>query len=871
MIMKSLKIFLSVLLLFATTTFAQSGFINKFELKKNEIEIVRLAQLNQYFDKIGRKAALMGYENGSFEMWVWPWKVLRNFDLQFFIGSSTTPIFSKDILRTISVTPEATTITFTSESFKVKEIIFVPVDEPGAIILLDVYTTQPLSIVPEFLPVLQPQWPAGIGGQYSYWDDDQKAYVISESRERATFLCGSPAGKEMTAPPAHMLADNPIQFRIDVRPGETDGKYIPIVIAGGNEMKFDSVKILYNNLLTNAEKFYDQNYEYYQDLSNETIKVQTPNKEFDLAYEWGKVALHNLIVKNPNLGEGLVAGYGISGAGGRPGFAWFFGGDAFINSLAIDSFQDFSTVKDALEFVQKWQRQDNFPIRKKSPNEINNNIGKIAHELSQSEGLIDWWNDYHYGYNHADTTPWYLVAFGDYYMHSGDIEFVKKSWKSIKQAYGWCLGKDSDNDGLMDLRGAGLGALEFGKYVHIYADMYTSAIWTKAIEAVIKMSDAVGDIKLKSEAEKELKKALRSLDDKFWMPDMNLYAYGATEKGEQVKEKTPWGTIGMAFNVLNEGHSDKSMSYLNNSDLCTDWGIRSLSDKSEIFDPMNYNYGAVWPFIASFFGTAQYIYHYNLSGYKTVESVANHFFDNSAGAVPEVFSGQINQKLSEAYHDQGFSATGFMEPFVRGLLGLKVDEPNKTIYFSPNLPAEWDHLSLRNIKLGKDIVDFQLNRESGRLKLIANVKGNDKITVKFSPALGLGTKIISSKFNGKPIETILDEHSQVYLVKVSLSLNDKNEYLLNYQPVPEIYFLKDKSELGESNSGLKVINQELIGKELKIHIEGISGENYELGVINPDKINSVAGAELKGKVLYIKIVDSDKNHFVDQVISIKMR
>jgi len=866
---KSLLI-ISTLFLF-TSLKAQTGFIPKFEIKKNVIKITRSAQSTQYFDKIGRKASLMGYENGSFEMWVWPWKVLRKFDLQFFIGSSTSPILSQDVLKTISVTPEVTTITFTYESFKVKEIIFIPVDEPGVLILLNVYTTQPLSIVPGFLPVLQPQWPAGIGGQYSYWDDDQKAYVISESKGRATFFAGSPAGIQMTAPPAHMFADNPIQFRIDIKPGESEGKYIPIVIAGGDKMKFDSVKTLYHNLWTNAEEFYEKNYTYYNDLSNNTIKIETPNKKFNLAYEWGKVALDNLLVKNPNLGKGLVAGYGMSGAGGRPGFAWFFGGDAFINSLAFNSFQDFSTVKDALKFVQKWQRQDNFPIRKKSKDEVNNNIGKIAHELSQSDGLIDWWNDYHYGYNHADTSPWYLVAFGDYYIQSGDIDFVKESWKSIKQAYNWCISKDSDNDGLMDLKGAGLGALEFGKYVHIYADMYTSAIWTKAIEEVIRMSDAVGDSKLKTEAEKELKKALKSLNEKFWIPEMNIYCYGATEKGEQVKEKTPWATIGMAFKVLDDNHSDKSLPLLNNSDLSTDWGVRSLSNKSEIFDPVNYNYGAVWPFIASFFGTAQYNYHYNLAGFKTLESVANHFFDNAAGVVPEVFSGQINQKLGEAYHDQGFSATGFMEPFVRGLLGLKVDVPNKTIYFSPNLPADWKDISVTNIKVGNNIIDFYLHIENGKLKLKIDKKGNNKINVEFTPAHGLGTEIISSELNGNPIKTELEKKSQVYLTTSSLLLKDKNEYILNYSPVPEIYFLKDNLELGETNKGLKVTSQELNGNELKIHIEGISGESYKLGITNSGKIDSVNGAELNKNILNIKISDSNINHFVEQVITIKMK
>ncbi|MBI3765730.1 MAG: hypothetical protein HY277_04415, partial [Ignavibacteriales bacterium] len=456
------------LLLIAGICFAQEKkssekFILAFELKPNDLELSRLAQPTQYFDKIGRRAGLMGYESGQFEMWVWPWKPLRNFELQFLLGTSTQPILAKDIVHTISVTPEVTTLTFTYEAFTVKEHIFIPRNEPGAILLLDVHTTTPLAIIPGFIPVMQPMWPAGVGGQFSYWDDDVNGYVISEGQWRAEFICGSPAGQQMAAPPAHMFADNPLQFRIDVKPGETDGKFIPIVIAGAvpdtstcgeqlcpwQKMKFDSVKATYSRLWKNAEKYYNECYNYYQNLRNSTMQVITPDKEMNLAYEWGKVALDNLMIVNPRLGYGMVAGFGFSGGGARPGFGWFFGGDAFINSMAMNSVGMFQQSRDALAFTQKWQRQENFPIRKKNPSDLlyestdsssrrPKDVGKMAHELSQSDGLCDWWNDYHYGYNHADTTPWYIVAMADYVRTSGDVEFLKQSWKSVKQAYDWC-------------------------------------------------------------------------------------------------------------------------------------------------------------------------------------------------------------------------------------------------------------------------------------------------------------------------------------------------------------------------------------------------------------------------------------------------
>ncbi len=874
---KNFILFLIIIpsLLFCQTKDTITGPIPKFQLKHNAIELTRLAQANEYFDKIGRKAALMGHQDGSFEMWVWPWKSLRNFSLLFFLGSSTTPVNSTDILRTISVTPEATTITFSYQSFTVKEIIMVPVDKPGAIILLDVNTVEPLKIIPGFLPVMQPEWPAGVGGQYSYWDDDVKAYVVSESQQRALFLVGSPRGEQMTAPPAHMFADNPIQFKIEVKPGETKNSFIPIVIAGGvgdpvthQIAHYNDVKKLYADLWQNAEKYYQENYDYYQKLINSTVQVITPVRKINLAYQWGKVALHNLLVKNPMLGEGLVAGYGLSGGGVRPGFAWFFGGDAFINSIALNSFHDFSTVKDALAFAQKWQREENFPIRKKSPDEVNNDIGKMAHELSQSDGLIDWWNDYHYGYNHADTTPWYLKAIGDYYHQTGDIDFIRKSWESIKQAYQWCLNKDSDHDGLMDLKGAGLGALEFGKYVHIYADAYTSVIWVAGIKEVIEMADAMKDEQLKKQAEEQLIKAEKALEEKFWVPGLGYYCYGATEEGKQVDEKTPWPELGMAFGVLNDKHSVECLKNLNDADLCTDWGIRSLSVKSENFDPLNYNYGAVWPFIASFFNTAQFKYHFIPAGYQTLQATVNHVFEYNPGTVPEVFSGLTNQKLAEGYHDQGFSTTGFMEPLTRGLLNLDVDAVHHKINFAPNLPANWDSLSVNNIKVGDDVVDLKILRSKGKLILTAkNSSGND-VEISFEPALGLGTKAESVLLDGSQIHFEDENESQAAIVKIDFKVKNSSSLEINYKSVPEIYILPLKTSRGESNQSLKILSQSFSDGKLHVQVAGLSGRDYKIGVTNPENISSVDGAEISGDRLKIKIQSGMKDQFVKHEIVI---
>lgn len=639
----------------------------------------------------------------------------------------------------------------------------------------------------------------------------------------------------------------------------------------------DSVRAIYNNLWKNAEKFYNENYEYYRTLRSSTMQVITPDKELNLAYEWGKVSLDNLMVSNPTLGYGMVAGFGLSGNSARPGFAWFFGGDAFINSLTFNSFGAYETVRDALVFTQKWQRQEDFPIRKKKPDEVNKDVGKMAHELSQSDGLCDWWNDYHYGYNHADTTPWYIVAMGDYVRTSGDGEFLKKSWNSVKQAYDWCLRKDSDGDGLMDLKGAGLGALEFGKLVGIYADAYTCGVWVQAVKEMTVMARLVGDEKVKTQADRQYKTALMAFDKKFWITDLGYYSYGATEKGEQVKERGPWPAAALMFGFLDDAgfskneHKVRSLEFYNSSEISTDWGTRSLSPKSSLFEPTNYNYGAVWPFLSTFVGTTQYRYHYSLSGYTTLQSVIKHVFDNALGHVPEVFSGELNQKLGEAYHHQGFSTTGYMLPLVRGMLGLEVDAIHNKIIFAPHIPNNWDNLVVRGIRVGNNQLHFELKKKEKSFELRAEKSGPDDIEVEFSPGLSLGSSLEVGTASEEHVQLRVFETGQDIHVTTTFRLRDRVELTPVMRPSVEFYIIPHQTFPGATNHSLKILSQKLVEKKITLIAEGIGGETYQLGIRNQDRIASVKGAVVDGSVMKISFEKKLPRQFAKQHIEITLR
>jgi hypothetical protein len=849
--------FISFILIFSGIGWPNDGFISRFSLESSDIELHRLAQPTSYFDKAGRKFAILGWESGSFEAWAYPLKILRNFELSFLVGSSTQPILGRDIVRSVSTTPAATTLTFVFQSFTVKAVYVASIDEPGAVILLAVDTTEPLVIVCSFIPVLQPMWPAGLGGQYAAWDDHLKAYIISEPTRKNHGFVGSPAAEGISYTPAHMLSDSPNQFKIAIEGKDAArDKYVPVIIAGGKG-KREEIRNIYEKLAADPEAVYRKGADHYRRLRLETLRIKTPERDIDLAFEWAKIAYDNLIVDNPDLGKGLVAGLGTSGTGGRPGFGWFFGGDAFMNSLSLSSYGGFEDVKDALRFAQKWQRQD----------------GKMAHELSQAAGYIDWFKDYPYAYIHGDTTPFYIIACEDYVRTSGDTEFVKQSWPSIKRAYDWCLTTDADGDGLMDNSRAGLGALEFGSLTGIQTDIFLAAAWTRAAYAMERLARIAADAASEGKARQDFAKAARVLEAKFWNGEKGQYSYAFNAGGGQVKDLTPWSAVALAWGLGEPKHGRLMLEKINGAELTTDWGVRMLSSKSSLYEPLNYNYGAVWPFLTGWVATALFKHNFVLQGFTLLEAAVRHTFDHGLGCVTELFSGHQNIWPQEAVAHQGFSSSAVVFPLVRGLLGLEGDAVERRILLEPRFPANWKEVSVENFRLGKESFSFRYKRSDRGIRLEIAGRPKGPIAIFFAPVLGLGTRALRARVNGRnvPFRGGIEEGAQAFQPAVEAELSGDDVIEIDLEPAAELLPLQNPSRTGDLNSGLKIIRMGLQGKKLEITVEGLSGALYEVRIVQPDLLRAVEGAQIEGEVLRFRIPEAVQGGFVCHPIILSLK
>jgi hypothetical protein len=849
---------------------APAGAIPRFRIEPTDINLSRPAQAFTYFDKASRKFGILGFESGIFEAWAYPLKILRGFEFAFLLGSSTVPLPGREIVRSISVDPAVTTLTFTDQSFTVRAHYVASVDEPGAVILLEVDSTVPLTVVCSFWPVLQPMWPAGIGGQYAFWDGDLKAYLVSEPTRKNHGYVGSPAAEGISYTPAHMLSDTPNQFKIEiVDPKSVAESFLPIILAGGRGKRED-IRAVYQKIAADPEACLRKSEGHFRTLRDSTIRVRTGRRQVDLALEWAKITLDNLVVENPDLGTGLVAGLGPSGSGGRPGFGWYFGTDAYLNSLSFNSLGDFSASRDALSFSQKWQRKD----------------GKMAHELSQAAGYLKWWEDYPYGYIHGDTTPFYIVAMEDYIRSTGDLAFLEASWPSLLKAYAWCAGTDGDGDGLMDNARAGLGALEFGELTGIQTDIYLASAWVRANRAMREMAAAVGDRAAMAAADKKGAAAAEALDRKFWDREAGQYSYAFNKDGRLVRELTPWSAVGLAWGLGSRERGIDTLAKLNSADLSTDWGVRMLSARSPLFEPLNYNYGAAWPFLTGWVSAALFKYGFISQGYETLMSNVRHTYDNALGDITELFSGYHYAWPQEGVPHQGFSTTGVVLPLVRGLLGLEGNALRKELVFEPRLPADWSEVEISNWTVGGKTFSVFYARRPGdeigspgsavdskivlRVRTMGNAEG---YRMRFSPALGLGTKIGSAILNGAALSVRLDTppFAQSIEPQIEFALTGDDTVELKIDPGPEIIPPEVSTKTGDLNRGLKIIQSDLAGGELKITVEGLAGERYYLELRNLRRLEGVSGASLEGNRLSIAIPAGKPGEFVRQTIVLRLK
>ena len=715
--------------------------VPRFDIAPSPIELTGPVRPGEYLGVVGPRAAWLGLETGEAELWVHPLKVGNAFRLSFSTASYGAPIPGSQVARTVQVRPELTTITYSHAAFQVRQHILAPADTAalGLLVLLEVDSPEPLEVVAEFEPVLNYMWPGSIGGQYAYWDAERRLFVLSESLQTRSAVVGSPWATNSVEYPAHQLGEAPRTMIIPVDPERARREFIPIAVAAGTAAR-DAVFDSYRQLIANAESLYYDKRAWAGDVLASTVSIETPDPELDLALQWAKINLEEQRVCNPDLGCGFVAGWGLSRNGTRPGFGWFFGGDAAINTFAMDALGQWELVAEELAFLARYQRAD----------------GKITHEISQAAAQIDWFDAYPYAYYHADTTPYWMLALYEYWRASGDDDLVRELWTAYGRAWEWCLSAETDGDGIIENTVGGLGAVEVGGLGEaIHQDIYLAAVWVAALEATLVMAERMGDREVADEAARIAPVARKTLNDAYWREAEGHHAFAILAGGGTNDNLTVWPATAAAFGLLDGERARSTLARIAGDRVSSDWGAHMLSTDSELYDPLQYNMGTIWPFVTGFASWAQYRYRRPWAGFHLMDAVKQMTFEWSLGRHGELFSGTFYQPLDQTVPHQFFATSMLVTPLLRGVFGWQPDAPLGRARLAPQLPPDWPRATLRGLRAGNTALQVEIRQQwsssGGERRTTIHSLGG-RLDVDFVPDVPAGARTPKVTVDGVPVE-----------------------------------------------------------------------------------------------------------------------
>jgi glycogen debranching enzyme len=692
--------------------FAQAPVASSVPLPADSLSIRRQAIPEQPFSVVGPRGALLGRQDGTFEAWLFPWKILSGMRMSVTMQDYPVPIDVNQQAAEIDVEPDHTTVTYSHANFTIRQIMLAPKASTagtGLLVLYEMQAIRPMTVTFSFDPIMQRMWPADSPPAPSpEWVANSAGsgfYILHLAFPDQAAALSIPGSEPGILPPYQERASAwPLQFVLHFDPKLDAGKTYPLLVTFANSATSatkEAFRKSLGDLESQATEIRAENRQYYANLLSQRTSIETPDEHLNAAFAWAETATDQLRVQTrPGASdEALTAGFVGSGDVTRPGFGWFFGRDALWSLYAVNSYGDFETTKQEIAYLLRNQRAD----------------GKIMHERSQTADLVNW-ASLPYEYAAADSTPLLAMAADDYLKITGDQPFVASIWQGLERAWTFETTHDSDGDGIYD-NSQGTGWVESWVPTMPHQEIYLAALDEQASLAFADLARATGHTGLADQAQQRAARIAKTIEAEYYLADSQDYAFSWNGKAGVDKTVSIFPAVAWWDGDYQLAHAEPMMQHWGSSDISTDWGTRIIDDRTSFYDPISYHQGTVWPLFTGWVAVAEYRAGNPLSGYAHLMQNANLTWAQDLGDVTELLSGQFDQVLGRSTAHQLWSSAMVISPVLRGMFGLEWNAPANTLTVTPHLPAAWTKAAIRRLPFGNRTVDLTFQR-AGRELLV---------------------------------------------------------------------------------------------------------------------------------------------------------